>query len=404
MSFLSTLGNWSLLVIVFVVMISVLVAAHEYGHYLFARIFGMGVEEFAIGFGKKPLWIWMRRKYEARDEADPTSEPRIETTNFTVRPWPLGGFVKIKGMVPEDDGSEVHIPGGFYNKAPWKRLIVLLAGPAFSVVAGIVLLIPLYMAVGIEKSANKPVIGVLNENGAGYKSGLRPNDRIVSIDGKPVSTFYDLLVAVRESNAKPLQFTIMRDKKVENLTVKPEWTDDDAMVLSEDLEPTGAFRRQPMLGVGMTEDTIFVRVGFGRAFSAAVEQPVRAVRSLLGLVARPKNFGKSVSGPATMVALTHYAIERGLTTIIQLAALLSISVGIFNLLPFAPLDGGQMLVAFIELFRGGRRLSIQVQSAINGVGITLICVLVLGAWFFDFKRWFAPSDNPQAKAVSTKSR
>src|SRR5947207_10630088 len=94
---------------VFLLMLCVLVAAHELGHYLFARLFGMGVEEFAIGFGKRPLWVWMRKTYKVDD---PKVQDLTETTDFTVRPWPLGGFVKIKGMLPEEDGSEVAVPGG----------------------------------------------------------------------------------------------------------------------------------------------------------------------------------------------------------------------------------------------------------------------------------------------------
>src|SRR5207302_10904574 len=115
-------------------------AAHEYGHYLFARIFGMGVEEFAIGMGKK-LLVWRRKTYPVGN-VEPSGEEAItqppqatETTEFTIRAWPVGGFVRIKGMVPEEDGSEIRIPGGFYSKAPWKRLIVLFAGPLFSVLA-----------------------------------------------------------------------------------------------------------------------------------------------------------------------------------------------------------------------------------------------------------------------------
>ena len=133
-NFLTHLGDYALLTVVFLFMISALVAAQELGHYLFARLFGMGVEEFAIGYGKKPLFTWLRKPYKVRGHSG-EDLGESETTDFTVRPWPLGGFVKIKGMMPEEDGSEINVRGGFYNKPPWQRFVVLLAGPAFSVVS-----------------------------------------------------------------------------------------------------------------------------------------------------------------------------------------------------------------------------------------------------------------------------
>src|SRR5579859_4472111 len=132
---------------VLLTMITLLVAAHEYGHYLFARLFKMDIEEFSIGFGhmpsgfakalgKKPYWTWMKKG----------------DTEFNIRPLPLGGFVRIKGMMPQEDGSETKIENGFYSKSPAKRLAVLFAGPLFSVLAGMLVLVGMLTLVG------KPVV------------------------------------------------------------------------------------------------------------------------------------------------------------------------------------------------------------------------------------------------------
>jgi regulator of sigma E protease len=121
------------------------------------------------------------------------------------------------------------------------------------------------------------------------------------------------------------------------------------------------------------------------------------VRGVVSLFMRPKNFSESVSGPATMVAATNYALKEGVGRVLYLAAILSIAVGIFNLLPFAPLDGGQIMVGIVEMLRRGKRLSMQIQETVSMVGFLLIIALVLSAWFFDFRRWFAPNtqDIPQ---------
>ena len=213
--------------VVLVVMFSVLVAAHELGHYLFARLFNMGVEEFAIGFGKKPIFQWMKRTYtipikddevaaivhtssgidiegsghrpaeDMVEEESPSGKILRETTRFTVRPWPLGGFVRIKGMLPEEDGSETTIAGGFYNKPPIQRLVVLFAGPLFSVLAGILILTPLYMTTGQGVPDLSPQIGAVSPEGPAGKAGLKEKDIVDSVDGKPISKFYELISIVR---------------------------------------------------------------------------------------------------------------------------------------------------------------------------------------------------------------
>jgi regulator of sigma E protease len=276
-----------------------------------------------------------------------------------------------------------------------------LAGPAFSVLAGIVLLVPLYMIVGIERTTNVPTVPSVKAGSPADRGGIKAGDRITAIDGKPISTFTDLLTMVHQAPDRPMQFVVDRKGKSLALQVKPEISKTDMLVLDEHLSPTGEWRRQPMVGIGIPNDQHFEVLGLMDATEAALNEPVRAVRSMLSLATRPKNFENTVSGPATMVALTDYALKKGFATLVNLGALLSISVGIFNLLPFAPLDGGQMVVALVELIRGGKRLSIQVQTAINGVGLTLIALLVLGAWFFDFKRWLVP-DQPAVTPVTSQ--
>lgn len=391
--FFTHLPEYALLAIVFLTMISLLVAAHELGHYLFARLFGMGVEEFAIGFGKKPLWTWMKRTYPVQ-EADGTEVS--ETTDFTVRPWPLGGFVRIKGMIPEDDGSEVRIPGGFYSKPPWQRLIVLFAGPAFSILFGILTLVPLYMTVGVEKLSNEPVITQMIKEGAAYTAGIRPGDRIVSVDGKPIDSFYSYIAYVRTRPGQKIAMAVDRKGQSKTFEVTPKLSEQDTLVYGPDMELTGEWKQQAIVGV-LPPNTIMKRLSFGDAVASAANEPVRAVRGLMSLFERPKNFSNTVSGPVTIVNLTEAAIDSGFSKVISLAALLSISVGIFNLVPIGMLDGGQMLVAVMEMFRGGRRLSMRTQNALGGAGMLAILLLFISVMFVDVQRWIVPPDDSAPK-------
>jgi regulator of sigma E protease len=398
---ISHLGDYALLTIVFLLMISALVAAHELGHYLFARLFGMGVEEYAIGFGKKPLFTWMRRTYHVRDPRGEATGDE-ETTDFTVRPWPLGGFVRIKGMMPEDDGSEVSVPGGFYSKPPWQRLIVLLAGPAFSVIFGILILASLYMSIGIEKANNSPVFYSIIENGPAYNAGVKLGDRIVSLDGHPVSTFYDYVAYVRTRPGQKIDTVVNREGKDLHLTIVPKLSADETPVLSETLDFTGELRLQAQTGVMTVPRNKRTRLSLGQALATASLEPVRAVRGLFDLVRHPKNFDKSVGGPITMVKATEAYLQAGFAKVLTLAALLSISIGIMNLLPIGMLDGGQMVIGIVEMLRGGRRLSMQAQNAYGGFGLVAIALLMFSVMFVDVKRWFFTPDPPPLK-IETKT-
>ncbi len=393
MDFLSTAVNYTTVAVVFLLMISILVAAHELGHYLFARLFGMGVEEFAIGFGKKPLIVWMQKTYKVQDDRDGNSE-QTETTDFTIRPWPLGGFVRIKGMIPEEDGSEVSVPGGFYSKAPWQRFIVLLAGPAFSVIAGILVLIPLYATIGIDRLVGEPIVAAVMAEGPAKDSGIKAGDKVVSVNGERVNGFFELQAKMRHLGGQEVQVSVDRAGQQLAFPVKSVWAENDSMARDANGDATGEWSRQGLLGIELQRGKdVLVKLPLPQAFTSAINAPVQAVRNIISLIKRPKNFSKSVSGPATMVAFTKYALDKGIATVLKLAALLSISVGIFNLLPFSPLDGGQMVVSVLEMLRRGRRLSIELQTKLSAVGMSLIAVLVLFAWFFDFKRWFAPEQE-----------
>lgn len=350
--------------VTFLVMISLLVAAHEYGHYLFARIFKMDVEEFAIGFGKQK-WVY-RRKGE---------------TEYTFRPWPLGGFVRIKGMVPEDDGSEINVPNGFFSRHPFKRFIVLFAGPVFSVLAGVILLMGLFLTVA-RHPVNAAVLGEVLTGKAAAKAGLQAGDKITAINGETVATWHDLISKVRERPDQTLLFTYQRGAATGEASVTTYLSDVSTPMLDKELKPTSKKFKHAMIGAGAQ----LRRSTFGEATVEAVDYPVRMVGGFVGIFTSMDRFKDEVGGPISIVTATSQQVQKGPMDVILLAALLSISLGIFNLLPFPPLDGGQMVVALAEMVRGGKRLSIRTQSAIAAIGFTLVGALVLSVFAVDIGR------------------
>lgn len=428
-----------LVALVFIVMISLLVAAHEWGHYLFARMFGMGVEEFAIGFGKPILTTFRRKQYDlvmqphermpagfegregkldipsegpAMEGGAETREVEVlrdsrgtvlrETTDFTIRPWPIGGFVRIKGMLPHEDGSETRVPGGFFSRPAWQRFLVLFAGPLFSVLAGIAILIPLFMTAGKTGPDNSPVIGAIVKDGVADKAGLRPGDRIVILDGQPVERFFDIIRTVRDAPGREMAVVYTRNGVEGQTTVTPAQDDRPSPVLDSSLYPTADRRVQAKIGVAFGTKT--VQLGFLDASREALALPAKTVEGLLGVFRRPDTAEDNLGGPGTIVSLTAGAVRGGLVPVITLAALLSISVGIFNLLPIYPLDGGQMTVALAEMLRGGRRLSMRVQNAIATGGMVLVMALIVSVIAIDIKRFLPKPAEPKLEWRSAEDK
>ncbi len=416
--------------VVFLLMISVLVAAHELGHYLFARLFNMGVEEFAIGMGKR-LVIWGKRKYDIPVPANyeyeaPNAEcesPKFaasaleggerareiqvvdtpagrvlrETTEFSIRAIPIGGFVRVKGMVPEEDGSEINIPGGFYQAAPWKRFLVLAAGPAFSVLAGMIILTSVNYVQGKMVPDKKPIVGAVTADKPAAKAGLKKGDLLVSANGKAVNTYFDFVKAIRESGGSTVNVEYMRDGKTLTAAITPELEKDKSPVLGPDLSLTTEMKKQYKAFLNPT--FTHVPVSIIGAVTDAAEVPKETVVGLFNLIKKPSTAKDQVGGPGMIVMATDEAVKTGIESVLILSGLLSISVGIFNLLPIPLLDGGGMVMSVIEMLRGGKRLSASLQTKISMVGLAMVLLLMCSTLFLDFQRFGSQPGKPTPRAA-----
>ncbi len=374
--------------IVFLLMITVLIAAHELGHYLFARLFRMGIHEFAIGFGRPKLWTWRRTRSKLDDGTE------IET-EFNFRAWPLGGFVRILGMEPQDDGSERTIVNGFYSRPAWQRFIVLLAGPVFSVVAGLLVLGPLYFIQGVKRETTT-IFGLDPTYGA-YVAGVRPADVVTAVDGTPVNRGYDARLLVRDRQEGPIRLSVVRGGKPFEFTVYPRIDEKPTPPINDRGQYRGAPRRQARIGVQF--DHVRVPINIAEGFGEAIGVTADAAGNLTRVFTRPQEVKENVGGAVTMVRATNAVVSAGLEQPLFLAGLLSISIGMFNLLPIPPLDGGQMLIAIVEMLRGGRRLSARTQNAFFMVGFALMITFSLGVFAIDLNR-LRETPTPEPKMVT----
>ena len=361
-------------ILAFVVALLLSVMVHEFGHFITARRYGMWVSEFFVGFGKR---IWSVQRGE---------------TEFGVKAIPAGGYCKIEGMSPNDAMPEGEEDRAFYKASSGKKLIVLGAGSFLHFVLGYLLLFVLFAGVGTNQVL--PIIGEVVPNSAAQSAGIQVGDEVISINGVEVTTWYKDVEAIRNSQGKELTLGLLRDGQNITVTATPRLTDIDGTeryVLgivnitglkrsgviesaSNSFKVTKSFLSESVKSLAKLPEKIPALWG------ATVRGEERDANGLVGVVGVARVSGEAVGSDK----LT--PMER-LATFLLIVASLNIFVGVFNLLPILPLDGGHMAVAiadeiraFIARLRGRPRpapIDVTVLTPITMVVFVILACLTL---------------------------
>jgi membrane-associated protease RseP (regulator of RpoE activity) len=325
-------------IVAFVVALLLSVMVHEFGHYITARKYGMWVSEFFVGFGKR---IWSVQRGE---------------TEFGVKAIPAGGYCKIEGMSPSDELPEGQADRAFYKASSAKKLVVLGAGSFLHFVLGFVLLFSLFAGIGTNQVL--PVINEVVPNSAAQAAGILPGDEVVSINGKRVAEWYKDVEVIRESQGAELTLVLSRNGEEIVVTAAARLTDIDGtkryvlgivndvglkrsglfVSLKNSATVTQGFLTESVKSLGKLPEKIPALWG------ATVRGEERDANGLVGVVGVARVSGEAVGSDK----LT--PMER-LATFVLIVASLNIFVGVFNLLPILPLDGGHMAVAIADSIR-----------------------------------------------------
>lgn len=306
--------------------LSFLVFFHELGHFIVARICGVKVEVFSIGFGKK-LVSW-----------------RFGQTEYALSMIPLGGYVKLKGQDDSNPKLKNYEADSYLSKSPWQRIAILLAGPFFNLFLAFLL----YVAVGLlGKASLLPVVGEVKESYPAAQAGIKAGDTIVAINGKEIKTWEELDSMIIESQGE-LELTLQRGQGElkESLSVR---------VLPMEQEAQNIFREnitRKIIGissagaVGMVHykglDSIIFGIDESIKASTLIAQSI--IKLISGVVP-----SSEVGGVVSIVSVIGSASSSGLTHLLWLTALISVNLGILNLLPIPALDGGHILFNLYEV-------------------------------------------------------
>jgi regulator of sigma E protease len=327
---------------------ALLIILHEAGHFAAAKAVGMRVERFSLFF---PPLVARRRRGE---------------TEYAVGAIPLGGYVKITGMNPAEEIPPEHAHRAYYRQPVWKRIVVIAAGPVVNIVLAFLILAGVFMSTGTVEPP--PVVGKV-EAGLPADGKLKTGDAVLAVDGKRLTqdTYTEQVDAIGKAigahHGTPVSITVRRDGEV--VTVRGSTFHDDEL-------------NRWRFGFAYDPDASSVPAGPLRASGLAVDEMWRVTSSTVSHIAqifipeKRKEIGSVVGGYET----TRQAIEVSATTALVILAFISLSLGIINLFPFLPLDGGHIFWAVAEKVRG-RAIPFSVMERAGFVGFALVIMLFL---------------------------
>jgi regulator of sigma E protease len=349
MDLLSASVHWAIGVIAIVAMFILLVAPHEAGHMALAKVFGVRVYEYAIGMGTR-LWSFTR-----------------DNTLYALRAIPLGGYVRLAGM----EEGDFQAPDGFHARPAWQRLLILAAGPFVNFVMAAVLM----TAVDLTMLNDDPgkVVGVYQGLPA-YAQGIRPGDSIRSINGQPVRQQDQIRTVEQKNHDAPLSLLIRRpDGSTFTASVTPRY-DAQAKAYHIGVEIAGVVAPLDAVSAGIRFP--FVSIGFiVKGMGALVTGQIPG--GLLG--------PSGLTGAVGIGYITYTSANQGFASWLQLAAILSVALGLANLLPLPALDGGRVVVVLAEKLRG-RPFDREREMAIQRAGLIALLALMVVIAFLDVQR------------------
>ena len=335
-----------LTLILFIIILGTIVLIHELGHFLFAKIFGVYVYEYSIGMGKK---IYSKK-------------PKNSETEYSIRLFPIGGFVRLAGEEGEDGDTEVPEDRKLYKKGFWQRFLIFCMGPGFNMLLAFVTLF--IMCIFFKGSITTLQLADIPKDYPAYQAGLREGDTIIAVENEKVSTWTQARLKISTvKEGKNINFKVKKENgEIKNILVSPKKEKDKQGNIT--------------YVYGVTSKIIHKSGLIGSIEYAFIE--TKNIILSMGTTIKylfTGNLGvNDLSGPVGIYEVVDSQAKYGISNLLYLMAYLSINVGVINLIPFPAFDGGHILFLIIEKIRR-KPLSPNVEATITGIGF--ICLILL---------------------------
>lgn len=352
----------SINIIAFVIVLGVLIFFHELGHFLVARLFGVGVQKFSLGFGPKIFG------------------KTIGATDYRISAIPLGGYVKMVGEEPGGEIDPADLPLSFTHKKIYKKMLIVAAGPLFNLFLALVIFFGLSLFIGVYEL--EPSFGEVSPGTPAELQGIHQGDLVLAIDGQTVGTWSEMAREISECDGKSLRFTLERDGSVFDLDITPE--------LSSAVNLFGEETDRYMIGVANSGEYLIRDIGLLESFSESISQTYfwteLTIVSLVKLVQGTLST-KTLGGPIMIAQTAGQQAREGLESFLAFIAILSINLAIINFLPVPVLDGGHLLFFAIEAVIR-RPLNTRMREVAQQIGIFILVSLMIYVFYNDINRLF----------------
>ncbi len=335
--------GWIIPAILAILALGVLIVVHEGGHYFLARWSGMRVDRFSIGLGPKLFGF------------------RRGETEFQISMIPFGGFVQIAGLNPGEEGIAADDPRAYPNRPAYQRLFTIFAGPATNYVFAVVVITLSYLAWGVPEAGTEPLVSQLIEGRPAAAAGLLPGDEIHRIDGHDAKDSKEVPKLINATQGRPFVIEVTREGKPMSFQLS-------------------AMKDGPsyFVGIGLAEKEVLVRRPAGEAIMAGLKFPVQYTQFIIHgfgeIFARRQK--AEFSGPIGIVKVMSSQIKQGWRSALQIAAIISIYLGFFNLLPLPALDGSRILFILWEML-SRRKVNERIEQTIHMAGMLVLVGFIL---------------------------
>ncbi|MGL1930277.1 MAG: RIP metalloprotease RseP [Desulfotalea sp.] len=348
----------------FILALGVLILVHELGHFIFAKLFGVRVLKFSLGFGPKLIG------------------KTYGETEYVLSAFPLGGFVKMYGENPDEiDIPESEKARSYIFKPVWQRFLIVFAGPFFNFVFPVVVFSLLFFVQGLPTPVDTTMIGNVGPDSPAQQAGIEKGDIIISINDKETLVWQDVLQGVKTSDGKSIKMTVKRGSGKINLEVTPK-IDSVKNLFGEEVE------KRYMVGIRMGDILEYENIGLFESISKGAQQTwFYTYLTGLGIVKLFQQVvpASDMGGPILIAQIAGDKLRAGWVDFLYFVSLLSVNLGLLNLLPVPVLDGGHLVFLSIEGIRKkpmGERAQIIAQQ----IGMGLLGTLMLFVFYNDIVR------------------
>jgi len=307
---------------------SLLVIIHELGHFMLCRLNGVKVSEFSLGMGPKLFGI------------------KGKETEYLIKAFPIGGYVKMEGEEGNSDD-----PRSFTNKTPLQKLSIVSAGAIMNLILAVVL----FAIIGATTGKIVPVVGEVVPSGAAMKAGMQVGDKITKVNKVSIDKWEQFTNEISISKGENINIEIVRNSKVKTFSLKPI---------------KNVKENRFMVGIGGSQR----KMNFGEVVSYGFTQTIstsKLIFGFLGSLFKGQQSINDVGGPISIIRISTMAAQTGIINLMMLTAMLSVQLGILNIIPFPALDGGWIFILLFEII-SGKKLDDKKVGFVNYIGFVIL--------------------------------